>query len=151
MSIQKGESLRTRKAGELFLDAARHVPADRADWKPHPDTSSAREITHHMSWANRFFAAKIRDEAIDPPTDPDPETPWEDVCADFGASCKALVEVVAKTPDDALDQTREMPWGQVWKVKALMMGASLHLAYHWGQIGYLQKAWGDTTDYHLQR
>lgn len=148
MTLQQTESLRVKRAGEVFLDTARHVPADKAHWKPHPNGTCAHEIVQHLAWANAFFDALIAGQ--EPPlTVKDPQVPFEQVLQQFQRSYESLAKTIAKTPDERLSEKRQLPWGQVWKVQSLMMSGSLHIAYHWGQIGYLQLAWGDTTDYHL--
>ena len=148
MTLQQMESVRVKRAGEIFLGAAQHVPADKAHWKPHPNATSAHEIVQHLAWANHFFAAIIQGQTP-PAADKDPQVPFEQVLQQFQRSYESLAHTIAAVPDAHLQEKRQMPWGQVWKVQSLLMGGSLHIAYHWGQIGYLQLAWGDTTDYHL--
>ena len=149
MNVQQAESFRTKRAGELFWASAKHVPSDKADWKPGEGTTSARDIVRHLTGANRFFNALIQDQTPPTPSDADSE-PFEQLLERFQQSYEELASTIASVPDEQLQAERQMPWGQTWKVRALLMGSSFHLAYHWGQIGYLQKAWGDSTDYHLQ-
>lgn len=148
MNLQQTESLRIKRVGQIFLDSARHVPQDKANFKPDPNLTSANEIVQHIAWANGFFNALIQGKA---PAEHafDPELPYAQALARFEQSCQHLAAATAAVPDDQLDDARDMPWGQTWKVKHILTSGSLHIAYHWGQIGYLQKAWGDTTDYHL--
>jgi len=148
VNLQQSESLRLKQVGQVFLNSAQHVPQDKADWKPDSGLTSASEIVQHIAWANGFFDALIQAKT---PTEYafDPDLSYARALARFDQSCKDLAGTTAVVPDDQLDDTRDMPWGQTWKVKHILMAGSLHIAYHWGQIGYLQKGWGDTTDYHL--
>ena len=149
MTLQQSESVRLKLTGGIFLSAAKHVPPDRVDWSPAPGAKSAGQIVQHIAWANDFFAALIRGEAPREQVH-NPDLPYADALARFERSVKALAETLAAVPDAQLDDPREMPWGQTWKVKHILMSGSAHIAYHWGQIGYLQSAWGDDTDYHLR-
>jgi len=149
VNVQQAESFRTKRAGELFLASAKHVPQDQTDWKPGDEATSARDIVQHLVGANRFFVALIQDKTPPETSKADHES-FEQLLERFQQSYEELANTIASVPDEQLQAERQMPWGQAWKVQALLMGSSFHLAYHWGQIGYLQKAWGDATDYHLQ-
>jgi hypothetical protein len=39
-----------------------------------------------------------------------------------------------------------MPWGEVRSIKDLITSPMPHMAYHWGQIAYLQTLWGDNEN-----
>jgi len=149
VKLQQAESFRTKRAGELFLGSAKHIPQGKADWKPGDEATSAQDIVQHLIGANRFFTALIQDKTP-PETSKAAHEPFEQLLERFQQSYEELSDTIAAVPDDELQAERQMPWGQTWKVQALLMGSSFHLAYHWGQIGYLQKAWGDTADYHLE-
>lgn len=149
MGYQKTEAFRVKTMGKLFYEAAKHVPADKADWKPHENATSAQDIVDHIAWANNFFGSMIKGETPSKPEDQE-KVGYEQSLERFKQSCKDLADVVSKVPDDQLDVTRDMPWGQTWKIKALLMSGGIHIGYHWGQIGYLQNTWGDDRDYHLE-
>jgi hypothetical protein len=63
-------------------------------------------------------------------------------------SGKALAEAIAAVPEDQLRAERRMPWGETWKMTRLITSPSAHIAYHWGQLCYLQTLWGDQQDYY---
>lgn len=149
MNLQQAESARLKLTGEIFLNAARHVPPDKVHWTPTPGATSAGQIVQHIAWANDFFAAHIQGK---PPREQrfDPDLPYEDALARFQQSVQGLAQTMAAVPDEQLNDPRPMPWGQTWKVKHILMSGSAHIAYHWGQIGYLQNTWGDDIDYHLR-
>jgi uncharacterized damage-inducible protein DinB len=149
MSLQKAESMRTKIAGSMFTNAAKQVPTDKARWSPDDESASAYEIVQHLAGANYFFNAMIKNE---PPPTPelDESLSYEEALEKFEESVETLARTTVNVSDEDLKATREMPWGQTWKVQNILMSGSLHISYHWGQIGYLQTIWGDSTDYHLQ-
>jgi len=149
MEYQRMEAFRIQSMGKLFYGAAKHVPEDKASWKPTEEGSSAQEIVDHIAWANDFFGSIIKGETPSDPKDQEAVS-YEQSLDRFKQSCKDLSELVSSVPDDQLEDTRELPWGQTWKIKVLLMSGATHISYHWGQIGYLQSAWGDKTDYHLE-
>jgi uncharacterized damage-inducible protein DinB len=149
MNLQKLESRRVQAMASIFHEAARHVPAEKAQWKPDPKAKSAREIVEHLTGANHFFAALLRGEPQAPPTGESIPKSYEDALQAFQESAAVLAEATASVPDDRLQDAVELPWGQSWKMTMLLAAASGHIAYHWGQIGYLQTLWGDEADYHL--
>lgn len=149
MNLQKLESRRVQAMAGIFHEAARHIPAEKARWKPDPKAKSAQEIVEHLAWANRFFAALLRGEPPTSPSDEPAPKSYEDALQAFQESAAVLAEATASVPDDRLQAAVELPWGQTWKMTMLLAAGSGHIAYHWGQIGYLQTLWGDETDYHL--
>ena len=150
MNLQQLESRRVQAMAQIFLEAARHVPPDKADWKPDPRAKSAHEIVSHLAKANGLFLNILRGEPPTGDTAPDTEGKrYEDSLAEFERSAQELAEAIATVPDEHLNDPIVLPWGKTWKRKWLFSAASDHIAYHWGQIGYLQTLWGDATDYHL--
>jgi len=150
MDLQQLESRRVQAMAQIFWEAARHVPPEKADWKPDPNAKSAHEIVAHLTAANAFFAALLRGEPFS--GTPHPQTEGKEYAQsleEFRRSAQGLAETIASLPEERLGETVTMPWGQTWKVPMLLAAASGHIAYHWGQIGYLQTLWGDATDYHL--
>ena len=150
MNLQQLESRRVQAMAQIFLEAARHVPPDKADWKPDPKAKSAHEIVSHLAKANGLFLNILRGEPLTGDTAPDTEgKSYEDSLEEFEGSARELAEAIASLPDGRLGEQVELPWGQVWKLPMVVAAAGGHIAYHWGQIGYLQTLWGDATDYHL--
>lgn len=149
MNLQQLESRRVQAMAGIFYDAAQHVLAEKARWKPDPNAKSAQEIVEHLAGANHFFAAILRGEPPTPPTGESTQKSYEDALRAFQESAAVLAEATASVPDDRLQDAVELPWGQSWKMTMVLAAASGHIAYHWGQIGYLQTLWGDEADYHL--
>jgi len=151
MSVQKFESLKIESLMELMAKTAREVPQDKIDWKPDPKGKSTREILEHLTGANHAFAALIRGESV-PASDkqsfsikPDQ---MDDAFAALHRSGLHLSEAIAEVTDSQLEEQREMPWGETWKMLRLISSPSSHISYHWGQLAYLQTLWGDQVDHY---
>lgn len=150
MNWQQLESRRVQALAQIFSEAARHVPPEKADWKPDPKARSAHEIVSHLAKANGLFLALLNGDPPSGDTAPDTEgKSYEDTLKEFEKSAQELAEAIASLPDERLEEQVDLPWGQTWKMSRVVAAASGHIAYHWGQIGYLQTLWGDATDYHL--
>jgi uncharacterized damage-inducible protein DinB len=148
MNMQELESRRVQALMVLFHQAAEHVPEEKAKWKPDPNAKSAQEIVEHLIQANHFFAALIRGDSAGEPPGSEAQSYHEALQA-LKESGKALSEAIASVPDSQLGEERTLPWGDKWKLTMLISAPSAHIAYHWGQIAYLQTMWGDKTDYHF--
>jgi len=154
MKLQQLESQRVQGVLDVCCQTASHVPQDKSEWKPQPQTKSAKEILEHLAASNHGVAAILRGEGgavkmeksqrkdISLNTDS-----YEEALDALRQSGQALCQSMATLSDDQLTQTRQMPWGEEWKVSRLLPLAASHIAYHMGQLGYLQTMWGDDQDY----
>ena len=149
VKIQELESRRVRALMELLLKAARHVPADKAQWKPETNAKSAQEIVEHVAGVNEFFAKLIRGAELSGGPTPGRYESYEQALSALQASGEAVAEAIQAVPDEQLEAERTLPWGEAWKLRKLLVAPGTHIAYHWGQISYLQTLWGDLKDYHL--
>jgi len=154
MNLQHLESRRIRALIELLYRAARHVPPERSEWKPEGKGKSAREIVEHLVGANHAFARLIKGDAFETTIEKADRQKvhiraenYEQALEALRASGEALAEAVASVPDDQLGRERRMPWGETWKLTRVISTPSAHIAYHWGQLCYLQTLWGDFQDY----
>ncbi len=154
MKLQQIESQRVQGTLEVCCQTASHVPQDKAEWKPEPQTKSAKEILEHLAASNHGVAAILSGKVSDAKME---KAQRKDVTLNAGSyeealdalrhSGKVLSESIAALSDEQLAQTRQMPWGEDWEVPRLLAVASSHIAYHMGQLGYLQTMWGDGEDY----
>jgi uncharacterized damage-inducible protein DinB len=149
VKIQELESRRVRALMELLLKAARHVPPDKAPWKPEEGAKSAQEIVEHVTGVNEFFAQLIRGAELSGGPVPSSYESYEQALSALQASGEAVAEAIQAVPDEQLEAERTLPWGEAWKLRKLLVAPGTHIAYHWGQISYLQTLWGDFKDYHL--
>lgn len=144
MDLREIEVKRIEKIAELLLKAARAVPADKQNWKPAPEGKSAQEIVAHLGMAGYFFAMLIR--GVDKPS-PMPEAKtYDDALKLFAASQAELTQTIRSIDPQHFQEKRTMPWGEVRSLKDLITSPMPHMAYHWGQINYLQTLWGDQQD-----
>ena len=154
MDLRKLESGRIATLVDLMLKAAAHVPLDRTDWKPEGKGQSAQELLAHTAGANLFFARLIKGTEA-PPTDRYQNV--QDITADaktylqaqeaLKASAEVLGQTVRATTDEQLREERQMPWGERWKMTRVLTAPGAHIAYHWGQLCYLQTLLGDIEDH----
>lgn len=149
MSIQRFESLKVESLMELVAKAARAIPPDKLDWKSEPSGKSPKEILEHLAGANHAFAAVIRGQKI-PPSDRQAFginiDQMDEGLSELHKSGLTLSESIAEVLDEDLNDERQMPWGETWKMTRLIASPSSHIAYHWGQLCYIQTLWGDQED-----
>jgi uncharacterized damage-inducible protein DinB len=143
MDLREVEIKRIEKIAELVLKAARAVPTERQTWKPLPTGKSAQEILAHLAMANSFFASLLRGGA--PAQTSEPAT-YEEALKRFEESKAELIETIRSVDPAQFDEKRTMPWGEVRSIKDLITSPMPHMAYHWGQIAYLQTLWGDNEN-----
>ncbi|OGF56698.1 MAG: hypothetical protein A2Z21_06300 [Candidatus Fraserbacteria bacterium RBG_16_55_9] len=154
MKLPQLESRRVQAIMELCSNAAQGVPTDKSQWKPEGLGKSVHEILEHLAGANHGFAALIRGGAlsetakksVDRQSIKNPAASYPHAVEALRESGQALAEAIASVPDEQLRQERPMPWGETWAVTRLLTAPSAHIAYHWGQICYLQTLWGDQED-----
>ncbi|MCS6936691.1 MAG: DinB family protein [Candidatus Bipolaricaulota bacterium] len=143
MDLRETEIKRIEKISELLLKAARAVPKEKEHWKPMPTGKSAHEILVHLGMANYFFAALLK--GTPPAQRSDPKTYHEAITL-FEQSKAELVQTIRSVDPARFDEKRTMPWGEERSIKDLITSPMPHMAYHWGQINYLQTLWGDQED-----
>lgn len=64
----------------------------------------------------------------------------------FEESKSELAQTIRSLDPAQFNEKRTMPWGEERTVKDLITSPMPHIAYHWGQINYLQMLWGDKQD-----
>ena len=154
MKLQQLESRRVQALMDLCMNAAQDVPADKVRWKPEGKGRSVHEILEHLAGANHSFAALIRGSALpkEATTAPDRQTvkksadSYAQALEALRASGQVLASTIASVPEEKLGEKRPMPWGGTWEMTRLLTSPGAHVAYHWGQICYLQTLWGDQRD-----
>lgn len=154
MKLQQLESRRVQALMELCSKAAQGVPSERIQWKPDAKGKSAHEILEHLAGANHGFAALILGSALpkgvkagaDRQSVKNPTDSYEQALEALKKSGNVLAEAISSAPDEQLSLTRPMPWGETWEMTRLLTAPGAHIAYHWGQICYLQTLWGDQQD-----
>lgn len=140
MDLREVEIKRIEKIAELLLKAARAVPTEKEHWKPMPTGKSAHEILAHLGMSNYFFAALIKGAM--PAQMSEPKT-YDEAMKLFEQSKAELIETIRSVDPAQFNEKRTMPWGEERSIKDLITSPMPHMAYHWGQIAYLQTLWGD--------
>jgi uncharacterized damage-inducible protein DinB len=143
MDLREVEIKRIEKISELLLKAARAVPKEKQNWKPMPTGTSAQEILAHLGMANYFFAALLRGGA---PSEMRNADSYETALKLFEESKSELAQTIRSLDPAQFNEKRTMPWGEERSIKDLITSPMPHIAYHWGQINYLQMLWGDPQD-----
>lgn len=146
MNFQDLESRRLQAQTEFYAKTARAIPEDKSDWKPAETAMSAMEITRHCIQTNNHFCQPLGGEV--PDHDPDAANSLAEAVDLLEASCEHMSEVIASIPDERLDE--EVPaFGGSMPLTRIVSIPSTHIGYHWGQLAYLQRIWGDTDDHFM--
>ena len=154
MTVFEFQAGRIETTAELLAHALATTPADKQDWRPTlpgsvPTRSAIKQVGECVI-VNRYFAALLRGEAADgnPLGQGAPAfASAEDAGAELLASARELADTVRALPDDALDGTVAHWRGPLPVVRALD-GPNRNMAYHAGQINFIQLLAGD-SEYHL--
>ncbi len=118
---------------------------DRLDWKPSADpeskSRSALDLAAECIGVNRYFTALLRGE--EPSTSMErPFTTGQEAQQLVRDSAADLASVVRGLDEAAIAHLYATSRGPL--PGALLIGfASLHLAYHVGQVNYIQTLYGD--------
>ncbi|HED03568.1 MAG TPA: DinB family protein [Candidatus Fraserbacteria bacterium] len=152
MDLRKLESGRIEALSELMLKAAAHIPAERTAWRPEGLGRSPQELLAHTAGANLAFARLIQGETElpgEPPQQIKAEArSYQEALQTFQTSAQTLAQAMRILPEERFTQECQMPWGERWKMTRVLSAPSAHIAYHWGQLCYLQTLLGDQEDRH---
>ena len=150
MSFQQSTKSNFLTQIDFFKKTLESTPADKVDWKPDDTSMSPKDMVEHLAGANHYFAAMIK--GVEPPAPPDepPQFTLEQAMQFFDESCQMMAQTIESIPDDKLTDVRETPFGHSINVRYAMTIPASHIAYHWGQLSYLQKQYGDMEDHFLE-
>lgn len=134
------------------------VPDDKLTWAPSPSSRSSLRLVAHCAASNAFFTKVIKNGLPQPM--PTPEEFFRGLSegeATVATREEALALLEGTTADlrraiDALtaielDATPDSPFGPL-PMSFWLEQTGEHLAYHAGQLAYMQTIWGD-LDNHL--
>ncbi|MBI1729158.1 DinB family protein [Candidatus Acetothermia bacterium] len=150
MSFQKDTATNYLTQVDLFKVTLEKTPSDKLQWKPDPNSMSAQEMVEHLTGSQYFFAALIKgeDPPAPPPSDSTPKVKTrEQLLKDFQQSCDMMAKTIGSAPDKSLDTPIKLPFGHTVKTRFIMTVPGFHATYHWGQLSYVQKMWGDNKDH----
>jgi uncharacterized damage-inducible protein DinB len=156
MTIQKISIALTQKVTRDIINAVRNIPEDKLLWEPKEQGRSARAILHDCIWVNLLWAEIIasrgvreKHERLDAFFAHPPET-LEDCISQLQAETEALCQAIATLTEDEIDKCIAIGW-QAPKDMTLAEACLYpyyHMAYHEGQLAYLQRLYGDLNEYH---
>ena len=139
----------------FFLDS---TPADKLRWQPEVEgqaeggakTRSIFQLVGECVSVNLFFAAVMRAESPVRPAggwhEPD-FTDVEDAKTQLYASSLVLCQAIRALPDSDLSREFQHPRGLVTG-KKLILAPYRNMAYHAGQINFIQTLYGD-AEFHF--
>jgi uncharacterized damage-inducible protein DinB len=131
---------------DRFLKAAAQTPREKFDWKPtNSDIKSAQEILRHVVEGNHTLLHSLRELK---PLAPLSEIERQRIRTET-ATPDLTIEALRKTGEQVAAQIRATPQERLSEALSarLLMGSIVHMAYHWGQLAYLQTMWGDSRDH----
>jgi uncharacterized damage-inducible protein DinB len=134
---------------DFFKATLGGTPEDKRDWKPDESSMSAKDMIEHLAGANHYFSAMITGQ--EPPTPPEnpPQLNYDQAMQMFDESVQLMANTLTSVSDENLNDARETPFGHSVNVRFAMSVPGSHTAYHWGQLSYLQKQYGDEEDHFL--
>jgi len=137
---------------EALFRVARAVPEDKLNWKPMDNGRTVLDQLQECAQSATFFAGLFNPESEQ---DLSPEATearkrerqsWTtiDQCeAACNANSAPLYEAIRQIPDERLEETIELPWGETATIADALAFQYWNLVYHHGQINYLQTLYGD--------
>jgi hypothetical protein len=154
MTVQEYVARQTERMTEALAHFIDSTQADRLDWQPPSEGSEpCRSAYHQISecvQVNRRFAALLRGE-------PMPSGSLQTTEIAFGspqeaqeqllASGRELASAIRALPDDGLAREFPHPRG-VMRGENFILMAYRNMAYHAGQINFIQTLYGD-PEFHL--
>jgi hypothetical protein len=141
----------TREEAQMMARSLAAMPPDRQTWRPLNEGRSALEQVQECIAINYWVADMLTSRAV-PPLDREQH---EKLVAEYADAEKARTGIVASAtvvsaaiesfPPEHLDDTLEMPFqpGMVQSFAQILLMAYWNMAYHNGQINYVQTLYGD--------
>ena len=136
-------------ASHFYISDLKASSNDTLASKPGGAHRCPYDFTFELATLNHVMAAQLRDAT--PPATPESEgymTAPPEFC-NIDTACKALTESIDDIAsaldgltDEGLEASLEL-WGRTWSKRELAGLACIHLAYHDGQLNYVQTAGGD--------
>lgn len=124
---------------------------DMLSWKQDlgegKSTRTALEVVAECVQANLYFASLLRGEDGDRPAEPNFSSS-EDAEREIVASANILANAVRNLSDEGLEKDYVHRVRGLIPGKIMVMGAYRNMAYHSGQINFIQTLGGD-TEFHL--
>jgi hypothetical protein len=138
-----------RDGGKMYVRDLGFIPADKVGECPMGCARTPLAFSAEVAGFNMMLAAMISDEAVPMPSAEERAamenavTSVEQASAMVTQSVEKLAQAVEALPDEALGERVTTPWGTESRRAELVNIAITHMAYHDGQINYIQTLYGD--------
>lgn len=150
----------TKNAINEILHFARSTEADKLNWKPMDLGRSALDQLQECAQSPLFFSRVLESREffqLDPQFLEEIKavragwTTIEQCEEKMNENHEALFNTIREFPDEDLENSIKLPWGQTATMADLMMFQYWNLVYHQGQINYIQTLYGDLEMHELHK
>ena len=131
----------TLNTAQRLCNDASYIPSEKLDWSPMDYGKSVNSILSECVSLNLMTAAAIKRES---PKDIKTEMNFQALKDHVISTAMEVCKAVDTLSDDDLDGEVPMPWGAIMPAAAAIFIPHSHMAYHDGQINYIQLLLGDT-------
>ena len=114
---------------ELSIAVAQAMPAERYNFRPHPESMDFGALISHIATTNYQFCAGLKDSA--PPSLPVP-TGKEPIVKFLSDSFDYCSDVIPKLTEDQLSKPHDSPDGRL-PGREVLLAMFVHVAHHRGQ------------------
>lgn len=151
MTVQEFQARRVEGIGRALAHFTATTAEEKLDWHPSvTNGASARSVYDQVAeciQVNRYFAATLRGETVSPPQSGEAAIVFEstqEAQRRLIESADELAAAIRALPDESLTAAYTVRRGEVTGEKLLEMGYR-NMAYHAGQVNYIQVLAGDTA------
>jgi hypothetical protein len=154
MTVAEYIARQTERMADSLAHFVGTTPADRLVWHPKIEgeatTRSVMEQISECVSVNRAFATLIRTGAMSIPPGGWPDIAFvngSDAQEQLVSSARELGEAIRSMSDEDMSRAYEHPRGPILGENLVLMGYR-NMAYHAGQINFIQTLYGD-TEFHI--
>ncbi len=134
---------------KMYLSDLAWIPEDKLGLAPMGKARPPLEFTAECAGFNKFVAAVAQGEEREVPSEEARQAYYASVDTlekakqELSSSVDALVAALEALDHEALFRATTTPWGMESTVYQLATMCSRHMAYHDGQLNYIQALYGD--------
>lgn len=115
--------------GRLSVAVADAMPAEKYDFKPHPESMSFGQLMAHIATTNHQFCAGLRDAKVPPLPTPKDKDGIEKFLRDSFEYCTGVIDGLT---GDQLAAAHDSPDGRM-PGREVLLAMYIHVAHHRGQ------------------
>lgn len=154
MRVTEYAARQTERMAEALAYFLTTMPEEKLRWQPMLEGSAGtRSVYQQVSecvLVNRYFAALLRGETSATPSNTLPDIAFagvEDAQQQLRDSANELAEAILALGDERLTETIAHPRGLILAENFILM-AYRNMAYHAGQLNFIQTLYGD-AEFHV--